>query len=111
MKVYKLKDMKGGWFVGDFVPTCLKTKESEVACKFYKKGDIEKEHVHNIATEITVIVSGCVKMNNVKYKSGDIVVLDHGDATDFQVIEDTITVVVKVPSVAGDKYFTYKNIR
>ena len=104
MKTFRLQDMKGGWFVGDFLPTCLKTSDCEVACKHYKKGDVEDIHVHKIATEITLIVEGLVKMNDVTYKSGDIIVLDPGDATDFHALEDTINVVVKVPSVAGDKY-------
>jgi len=104
MKIFRLTDMKGGWFVGNFSPTCLKTSDCEVACKHYKKGDSEKRHVHKIATEITLIVEGLIKMNDLTYKSGDIIVLDPGDATDFQVVEDTVTVVVKVPSVKGDKY-------
>jgi len=104
MKIFRLNDMKGGWFVGNFSPTCLKTSDCEVACKHYKKGDSEKRHVHKIATEITLIVEGLIKMNDLTYKSGDIIVLDPGDATDFQVVEDTVTVVVKVPSVKGDKY-------
>lgn len=105
MKIFRLKDMKGGWFVGNFLPTCLKTKEFEVACKYYKSGDREKSHTHKIATEITLIISGLVKMREVKYKTGDIIILEPGDITDFQVLEDTITVVVKVPSVTDDKYF------
>ena len=104
MKLFRLDAMKGGWFVGEFVPTCLETSDCEVACKQYTKGDSEKRHVHKIATEITLIVEGLVKMNDVIYKSGDIIVLEPGDATDFHVLEDTINVVVKVPSVAGDKY-------
>ena len=104
MKTFRLDDMKGGWFVGDFLPTCLSTKDCEVACKFYKSGDVEEAHVHRIATEITLIVEGLVKMNDVIYKSGDIIVLEPGDATDFHALKDTMNVVVKVPSVAGDKY-------
>ena len=104
MKTSHLSDMKGGWFVGKFFPTCLDTKECEVACKYYKSGDYEKAHVHKIATEITVIASGLVKMNAVRYRRGDIIVLEPGDVTDFQVLENTITVVVKIPSIAGDKY-------
>ena len=104
MKTFRLEDMKGGWFVGDFMPTCLKTKECEVACKNYKKGDSEERHVHKVATEITLIVEGLVKMNDATYKSGDIIVLEPGDATDFHALKDTTNVVVKVPSVTGDKY-------
>ncbi len=104
MKTFRLDDMKGGWFVGDFLPTCLKTQDCEVAVKHYVEGDSEERHVHKIATEITLIVEGSVKMNDVIYKTGDIIVLDPGDATDFIALKDTINVVVKIPSVAGDKY-------
>ena len=104
MKKFRLEDMKGGWFVGDFVPTCLKTTDCEVACKHYTKGDLDERHVHKIATEVTLIVEGLVKMNDVVYKSGDIIVIKPGEATDFHALEDTINVVVKVPSAVGDKY-------
>lgn len=104
MKVYKLSDMKGGWFAGDFLPTCLKTKEFEAACKYYKKGDKEAAHVHKVAAEITLIAEGLVEMNGKQYSKGDIVLLEPGDASDFQALEDTVTFVVKIPSIKGDKY-------
>ena len=104
MKTFRLQDMKSGWFVGDLWPTCLKTSNCEVACKYYKKSDVEKSHLHKIATELTLVVTGSVKMNDVVYKSGDIIVLEPGDATDFYALENTVNVVVKVPSAVGDKY-------
>lgn len=106
MKTSKLADMKGGWFVGDFLPTCYKFTECEVACKYYKKGDSEKRHTHKVATEITVIASGHVIMNNIEYHDSDIILIEPGESTDFHVLEDTITIVVKIPSVRGDKYPT-----
>ena len=96
--------MKGGWFMGAFNPTALSTGAAEVAIKCYKAGDQEAWHVHRIATEVTVIVSGSVTMNGTQLVSGDIVVIEPGEGTDFQVMEDTITVVAKVPSTPGDKY-------
>lgn len=104
MKASRLTDMKGGWFVGDFLPTCYKLPECEVACKYYKKGDNEDRHVHKVATEITVIASGHVVMNGVEYRTGDIILLEPGESADFNVLKDSITVVVKMPSVLGDKY-------
>jgi quercetin dioxygenase-like cupin family protein len=104
MKTAKLADMKGGWFIGDFAPVCIHTKGVEASCKYYKAGDKEGEHVHKIATEVTVIASGKVKMNGQEYSAGDIIVLDPGDATDFHALEDTVSMVVKIPSVIGDKY-------
>ena len=106
MKTFCLEDMKGGWFVGDFMPTCLKSSDCEVACKYYSKGDIEDRHVHKVATEITLIVSGHVVMNGVDYHTGDIILLEPGESADFNVLQDTVTVVVKMPSLLGDKYPT-----
>ena len=31
MEIHKIKDMIGGWFVGDFEPTAYKTKDFEVS--------------------------------------------------------------------------------
>ena len=104
MNVRRLEEMVGGWIVGNFEPTCLKTTACEVACKHYAAGDYERAHVHRIATEITLIASGRARMNGREYRAGDIVILEPGDATDFMAIEATTTVVVKMPSVAGDKY-------
>ena len=96
--------MIGGWFIGDFEPSAWKTDLFEVAVKEYKAGDKEQKHLHKIAIEFTVIVRGKVKMNSIEYSEGDIIQIDPGNYTDFEAIEDTITVVVKQPSVKGDKY-------
>ena len=105
MKTAKLEDMVKGWFVGNFEPTLLKTNDVEVAVKSYKKGDYEEKHHHKIATEITVILNGRVKMNGVEYKAGDIVVMEPMEATDFECLKDgTQNVVVKYPGVNNDKY-------
>ena len=104
MKIVKLQDMKGGWFIGNFEPSLFKTNDCEVAVKSYKKGDRESEHFHKIATEYTVIICGKVKMFGNIYSEGDIVVVEPGESTDFEALEDTINVVVKIPGVNNDKY-------
>ena len=105
MKTAKLEDMIKGWFVGNFEPTLLRTNDVEVAVKSYKKGDYEEKHYHKIATEITVIVNGRVKMNGIEYKKGDIIVMEPNEATDFECLEDgTQNVVVKIPGANSDKY-------
>ena len=100
----RLADMVGGWMVGDFEPSCLRTPACEVACKDYAAGSTEAAHIHRIATEITLIVSGRVEMNGRTFGAGDIVMLAPGEAADFRAIEATTTVVIKTPSVPGDKY-------
>ena len=105
MKISKLDDMIKGWFVGNFDPTLIKTNEVEVAVKKYKAGDSEETHYHKIATEITVVVSGRIRMNGKEYVAGDIIVMEPGEATDFEALEDTSCTVVKYPGANNDKYF------
>ena len=104
MKVHQLDGMNKGWFVGNFVPTLFSTEAVEVAVKTYKKGEYEPLHHHKIATEITVITSGSVRMNGVEYFAGTIIVLEPNNASDFLAISDTTTTVVKIPGAKNDKY-------
>ena len=104
MKVEKLSNMKGGWFIGNFEPSLFKTNECEVAVKSYKKGDKERTHYHKIATEYTIVVNGKVRMFGNVYKEGDLIVVEPGDATDFEALEDAMNVVVKMPGANNDKY-------
>lgn len=105
MRVNYLNDMTKGWFVGNFSPTVLPATAFEVAVKHYRAGDYEARHMHRVATEITVIVSGQVMFGGRKLAEGAIVTAAPGDWTDFRALTDAVTVVVKTPSVEGDKYF------
>lgn len=104
MRVSKLSDMKGGWFIGNFEPSLYKTNDCEVAVKTYKKGDCEAAHYHRIATEYTIVASGKVKMFDMEFVQGDIIIVEPGDATAFEALEDTTNVVVKIPGANNDKY-------
>lgn len=104
MKIEKISDMKGGWFIGNFEPSLLKTNDCEIAVKSYKKGDKEGKHYHKIATEYTVVVKGKVEMFGNVYGVGDIIVVEPGEATTFEALEDAMNVVVKIPGASNDKY-------
>lgn len=99
-----LKDMVRGWFVGNFSPAALKTDACEVAIQHFRAGDHEKLHHHKVAHEITVILSGRAIMFGKTFADGDIIVIEPGEATSFEALTDVTTVVVKLPSVLGDKY-------
>ncbi len=106
MKKARLEDMTRGWFIGNFDPVVLRTAAFEMGVKRYRAGEKEQRHYHRLAVEVTVIVSGTVKMNGIEYTEGDIIALDPGDATDFVAVTDAVTCVAKMPSVLGDKYLT-----
>lgn len=104
MEFFKLKDMILGWFCGNFSPTVYKTGAFEAAVKYYKKGDADVVHYHKVATEITVVVKGSVTINGAPYTEGDIILIKSGERSDFRVVEDAATVVIKIPGVMNDKY-------
>lgn len=104
MNHYKLEDFLRGWFVGGFEPTLYKTTDVEVAIQYFKKGDKEASHCHKIATEITAIVKGKALMKGIIINEGEIIKIEPGTYTDFEALEDTTTVVVKLPGALNDKY-------
>ena len=104
MEAFSLKSMIKGWFVGNFEPSVLKTNDCEVAVKRYSAGESELSHFHKIATEITVIVSGKVKMNGVEYSDDDVILIMPNESTDFEALSETTTVCVKIPGTSNDKY-------
>jgi quercetin dioxygenase-like cupin family protein len=104
MKVFKLSEMTKGWFVGDFEPAAMRTQAAEVAVKTYTSGSREVRHLHKLAQEVTLILHGMARMNEGRYHAGDIIVIERGEAAEFEAITNVTTVVVKVPSVMGDKY-------
>lgn len=104
VRTESLDAMRGGWFVGGFLPTALATDAAEAAVKRYRSGDCEPSHHHKVATEVTLILEGRVRMQGREIEAGTIVVIAPGESTDFHAVTDVVTVVVKVPSVKGDKY-------
>ena len=94
-----------GWLVGDFEPTLIKNKDIEVGVKYYKKGDIEKRHVHKYVTEYTIVLSGKIVMLDKVFYKKNIVKVEPGIATNFEALTDCITLVIKTPSIPSDKEF------
>lgn len=101
---HRLDTMVGGWFVGAFEPTALHLEAAEVAVKHYRAGEAEAVHVHRLATEVTLVLSGRARMCGREIGPGEILVLHPGVASGFHAITDVTTVVVKSPSVPGDKH-------
>lgn len=104
MNVYKIEDYKGGWFVGNFDPTTYKTKDCEVGYKVHKQGEKWDSHYHKLSTEINYLIRGKMKIQERELNQGDIFVLNPCEIADPVFFEDCELIVVKVPSVIGDKY-------
>ncbi len=98
-----LNEYRLGWFVGDFDPSILTTKEFEVAVKSFTKGDTEPIHYQRQASEITLVINGECSLAGELLFAGDILRLDPFESGGFEAITDCTLVVVKAPSLPNDK--------
>jgi quercetin dioxygenase-like cupin family protein len=103
MKLERVENFTGGWFIGDFSPSLLATSDFEVCIKHFKAGDFEPNHFQERATEFTIVVSGLCRMGSIVLSPGDILVLDPGETSDFLAIEDSVVIGIKTPSIPEDK--------
>ena len=88
----------------NFLPRRWRLKPQRLESNLYVAGEKEDRHYHKVATEVTLILSGRVRMNGTEHGSGEIVVIEPMESTDFEALEDTTTVMVKVPGALNDKY-------
>lgn len=103
MDKLKLKDFFGGWFVGNFEPSLFSNKNLEVGVKFFRSGDIEVSHKQILATEITVISEGRVRIGDLTLGVGEILIIHPGEYADFEALTDGSLTCVKFPSIPSDK--------
>ena len=72
MQIFKIEDMKKGWFIGDFEPSTFKTSLFEVGTTLHPKGSSWDTHYHKEGTEINYLVEGKMTIQNKELNKGDI---------------------------------------
>lgn len=97
MKVLKLKDMKGGWFCGNFEPTAFKTEAFEASLKVHPKGEKWAHHFHRKVTEINLLVTGNMILQDKELFAGDIFIIEPFEIADPEFLTDCQIVCIKVP--------------
>jgi len=104
MRMDRIERFKNGWIIGDFEPSLLRTKDFEISVMHHKKGAYIPLHYHHLVEEMNVFVVGSMTCNGRLLVPGDIFIFEKDEVSDCDVHEDTTIVVVKVPSIIGDKY-------
>lgn len=103
MNVHKIEEFFRGWFVGNFNPSVYKTDSFEVGILEHKKGEIWPAHYHEHSVEINYLISGRMSIQEKELVAGDIFVIDKLEIADPIFLEDCKLVVIKTPSIPGDK--------
>lgn len=104
MKVHKITEFFRGWFIGNFNPSVLKTKDFEVGLLTHKQGEHWPKHYHALATEYNLLISGKMIIKQTKIEPGDIFIIEPNEIADPIFLEDCTVLCIKTPSEPGDKY-------
>lgn len=104
MKIRNIDEMFRGWFIGNFEPSMVKTKDFEVALLTHYKNEKWPKHYHKEADEVNVLISGKMSVNGVELNPGDILHIEKNEVAEPIFHEDCKLICVKFPSIPGDKY-------
>jgi len=123
MLLYSIDWMKNGWFIGNFYPSAFISEAFEVGHLKHKAGDKSDGHFHKKMTEINYLIKGKIKFDTMKIvdgkqwiieaKQGFIWVTEPNQVYGIEFVEDSELIVIKTPSVPGDKYYSgdkYKDL-
>ena len=103
MIVNKMDEFIKGWFVGDFSPVLLHSKDFEIAVKWFEAGEQEPLHKQIAATEITVVIEGQIRLGGEIFSKGDVITIPPGEFAEFESLTDSSLVCLKTPSLPNDK--------
>jgi len=104
MDKFNIKDMKGGWFVGNFTPTAFQTEKFEVGYHQYKKGQQWDKHYHMLTIEINYIISGQMKIHGELLETGDVFIIYPNEVVEPEYLTDCELIISRDGSFKNDKY-------
>lgn len=104
MQLFDIDNLVGGWFVGDFKPTCYRTRACEVSYKTHHAGESWPTHYHKQGDEINYLIRGEMEVNGVQLTAPCVFVIPKGEISAPIFHTDVELVVVKVPGEPNDKY-------
>lgn len=100
---YNIDQFKLGWFIGDFEPSILRTKDFEVAYRVQKKDEYHAPHVHPIGVEYNYLIKGQMTINGRKFVGPTVFVIEAGEECYPVMDTDCELIIVKTPSLPNDK--------
>lgn len=104
MQTHKLQDFERGWIYGAFEPTLRFSRDTEVGVLNFAAGFTPPDHIHHMASEWNLVLTGLMLVNGEVMADNDIFSFEAGERISVTFLEDTVLLCIKSPSIAGDKY-------
>lgn len=99
----KLEDYLGGWIIGNFQPSIYKTPNYEIGLVTHVKDANWEFHYHKHVTEINILISGHLLLNNIPVNAGTVFIINKNVIACPQFLETCKILCIKIPSIPGDK--------
>jgi quercetin dioxygenase-like cupin family protein len=106
MQTFNVEEFFKGWIIGNFSPSLYVNPFVEVGIKFFKMGETEASHKQLVATEITIVIDGTIRLGTSIFARGDIISIPPNEIADFESLTDSSLVCIKFPSIPSDKVVT-----
>lgn len=103
-QVWNLEDFTRGWFIGNFLPSIIKTSDFEIAKLHHYKDEKWPFHYHKEADEYNVLLKGTMLLNGQMISANTIFIIHKNEIACPFFLEDCHVLCIKAPSSPKDKY-------
>jgi hypothetical protein len=86
------------------VTSILTAKRGKFGQQIFDEFTFLADSVNKLTYEITLVISGRQLCNGEIFSAGEICVLEPGDISQIEYLEETEVVTIKTPSIPSDKY-------
>ena len=76
--------LKNGWFIGNFLPTALKTHGVEACARWHMEGEKWPKHFHEHSYEVNLLKEGQMSICGKKLCGNDIFIIEPNEIADLE---------------------------
>ncbi len=102
-----INDFLNGCIIGNYSNVLLNTKDFEISIQKYNKGMCDPSYYHKETLTYTVVLEGVIKFHKSIYYKDDIIEIVEWETVSFECLEDATLLIIKIPSIIGDKTYAY----
>jgi dTDP-glucose pyrophosphorylase len=102
--IYHRDDFIRGWIVGFFKESIFQTNVYEIGFMYHKKDEKWDYHIHKLADETNILISGSMMVNGIHISSNSIFIISRNQISCPIFLTDCKVLCIKTPSIKNDKY-------
>lgn len=102
MKQINLKEMKKGYFIGDFEPNVLRSKNVEISIKGASKYTLDAAYYRKNDVRVIYISRGKIDLDGRIYGKGDALLFEPGEIINIFALTNVDMIVINFPGTKGD---------